>query len=164
MRKPIDHPLPLVGSVLVHKADGSTMLMSVLSECWESFELNAVRALFSLEPLDPDKRYQPSRIGNLQHETDRKSVVIRSMPGFLHCGFEGVEIESKDERIVRLEQYVEALENWKRLATPIVKQDCEAAWLVRDGEVIDTMEALRVQIQRGSCGEVVSPNGCEVVR
>lgn len=160
MRTPIAHPLPVLGSILVHKSDGSTVLLPASSECFDPYEINAVRKLIDLVPIEGEP--ESLTLARMQKEVVRSSVAIRSTPGFMDCGYESVEIESKDERIVRLEQANSALTKWKNLTTPIVDQDYEVANM--DGEIIDKIEAFRVQICRSERGEVVSPNGCEVVR
>jgi len=160
MRTPIAHPLPTLGSILVHKSDGSTVLLPASSECFDPNEINAVRKLIDLVPIEGEPT--PVTLAHAQKETVRSSVAIRSTPGFMNCGYDSVEVESKDERIVRLEQANSALTKWKNLTTPIVDQDYEVANM--DGEMIDKMEALRAQICRSERGNVVSPNGYEVVQ
>lgn len=151
MRTPIAHPLPVLGTILVHKSDGSTVLLPASSECYDPYEINVVRKLLDLVPIEGEP--ESLTLARMQKEVVRSSVAIRSTPGFMDCGYESVEIESKDERIVRLEQANSALTKWKNLTTPIVDQDYEVANM--DGEMIDKIEALRVQICRSERGEVV---------
>lgn len=162
MRTPIAHPLPVLGSILCHKADGSTALLPASTECFYTFDVNAVRELYGLQLLNEDCKPATATLAAKQDSIARTSVLIRSTPGFRDCGYESVEVESKDERIVRLEQQSAALSKLMRLAKPIVDQDYEVANV--DAELLDEMDALRVQIQQSSRGGVVSPNGCEVVR
>lgn len=75
--------------------------MPASTECWDALGPAPVRALFGLPPHDRDP--WRSTLGDEQREASRVGVCIRSQPGFRDCGYESVKVESKDERLARLE-------------------------------------------------------------
>ena len=161
MRTPIAHPLPILGSILVHKSDGSTVLLPASTESFSAYEIGAVREKLGLAPLDEPPT--PISLGKMQRSATRESVVIRSSPGFMNCGYESVEIESKDERIVRLEQANKALERWMDATLPLVGDVMEA--FKEEPEMVAFRGRILAALEKtGAGGVVVSPKGCEVVR
>lgn len=160
MRTPIAHPLPVLGTILVHKSDGSTVLLPASSECFDPYEINAVRKLLDLVPIEGEP--ESLTLARMQKEVVRSSVAIRSTPGFMNCGYESVEIESKDERIVRLEKSAVANLRYVELTATMVGHILNTAKLqMQRDKIIGFIAALEKPSDRGN---VVSPNGCEVVR
>ena len=75
-------------------------ILPALTECWDPLGPAPIRALFQ---LPPHEREWIGTLAGVQQETVRVGVCIRSQPGFRGCGYESVKVESKDERIARLE-------------------------------------------------------------
>lgn len=87
-------------TVLVHFENGVMAILPALTECWDALGPAPVRALFQ---LPPHEREWSGTLAGVQQETVRVGVCIRSQPGFRGCGYESAKVESKDERIARLE-------------------------------------------------------------
>ena len=89
------------GTIAVHFENGTTLILPASTECWDPLGPAPVRALFQLPPHDREP--WTSTLGDEQRESSQVGVCIRAQPGFRGCGFESVKVESKDERIARLE-------------------------------------------------------------